>query len=57
MAEAPERLPPPPFRRTRYFAMEVMTRPDRRDIDVLDVKRALALPARKQRQPDGRVRL
>ncbi|HEX4079317.1 MAG TPA: hypothetical protein VHX61_10660 [Rhizomicrobium sp.] len=56
MAETPKRLPPPPFWRTRYFAMEVMARPDRRDIDLLDVKRALFLPAQKQKQRDGRLR-
>jgi len=51
-----DRLPPPPFWRTRYFAMEVMARPARRGIDVADVKRALSQPARRQRQPDGRIR-
>lgn len=56
MADATDRLPPPPFWRTRYFALEVMARPDRRDIDVIDVSRALAQPTRKERQPDGRVR-
>jgi len=33
-----------------------MARPDRRDIEVADVRRALNQPARKSRQPDGRVR-
>jgi len=56
MADARDRLPPPPFWRTRYFALEVMARPDRRSIDVADINRALSQPARKQRQPDGRVR-
>jgi hypothetical protein len=56
MADEDDRLPPPPFWRTRYFAMEVMARPDRRDIDILDVRRALADPARRLRQGDGRVR-
>jgi uncharacterized protein YuzE len=51
-----DRLPPPPFWRTRYFALEVMARADRRDIDVADVNHALIQPTRKQRQPDGRVR-
>jgi hypothetical protein len=52
-----ERLPPPPFWRTRYFEIEVMVRPDRRDIDLAQVGRALAEAAHKQRQPDGRMRL
>ena len=51
-----DRLPPPPFWRTRYFALEVMARPDRRDIDFADVSRAIALPTRKERQVDGRMR-
>jgi len=33
-----------------------MARPDRRGIDPLDVQRALAQPARKERQRDGRMR-
>jgi len=33
-----------------------MGRPDRRSINVIDVRRALAQPARKERQRDGRVR-
>jgi hypothetical protein len=49
-------LPPPPFWRTRYFAFEVMARPDRRGIDVADIQRAIAQPAREFRQADGRVR-
>jgi hypothetical protein len=36
--------------------MEVMARPDRRGIDLADIPRALALPARRERQRDGRVR-
>jgi hypothetical protein len=51
------RLPPPPFWRTRYFAPDVMARPDRRSIDMLDILRALQEPARRERQDDGRVRL
>jgi hypothetical protein len=51
------RLPPPPFWRTRYFALEVMSRPGRGSIDVADIKRALDHPARKIRQADGRLRL
>lgn len=56
MTDPADRLPPPPFWRTRYFAMEVMVRPDRRGIDLADISRALTQPARRQRQPDGRVR-
>jgi hypothetical protein len=54
MADPPERLPPPPFWRTRYYATEVIGRPDRRDIDPADVLRALAAPHRRERQSDGR---
>ena len=54
--EEPERLPPPPFWRTRYFAMVVMAKPDRRIIDVLDIKRVLAAPIKKEREESGRVR-
>jgi uncharacterized protein YfaA (DUF2138 family) len=33
-----------------------MARPDRSNIDLLDIKRALDQPARKLRQKDGRLR-
>jgi len=56
MVDRADRLAPPPFWRTRYFAQEAMQRPDRREIDLGDVKRALAEPGRKERQPDGRWR-
>ena len=52
----PERLPPPPFWRTRYFAMVVMAKPDRRVIDVLDIQRVLSIPIKKEREASGRVR-
>lgn len=52
----PPRLPPPPFWRTQYFALVVAARPERREIDLSDVGRALDLPIRKERQADGRVR-
>jgi hypothetical protein len=52
----PPRLPPPPFWRTRYFALTVMAKADRRWIDPLDIQSALSLPARRERQADGRVR-
>ena len=41
----PERLPPPPFWRTRYFAFDVL--PRRPYLDPLDIKRILARPDRK----------
>lgn len=56
MAETPNRLPPPPFWRTTYFAFNVMERPDRRTIDIEDIRQALAQPARTLRQADGRLR-
>jgi hypothetical protein len=52
----PESLPPPPFWRTRYFAMTVMARADRRWIDPADILHALSHPIRKERQEDGRIR-
>ena len=52
----PDRFPPPPFWRTRYFALHVMGRPGRRNIDPIDIRRALAAPFRRQRQADGRIR-
>lgn len=52
----PERLPPPPFWRTRYFALTVMAKADRRWIDPADILRALDYPIRKERQADGRMR-
>ncbi len=52
----PERLPPPPFWRTRYFAMTVMAKADRRWIVPAEISRILADPIRKERQSDGRVR-
>ena len=56
VAGEPERLPPPPFWRTRYFAFVVMAKPGRRKIDPLAIKAILASPARRQREPNGRVR-
>jgi hypothetical protein len=52
----PDSLPPPPFRRARYFALTVMARADRRWIDPADILRTLAQPIRRERQSDGRVR-
>jgi hypothetical protein len=52
----PERLPPPPFWRTRYFALTVMAKADRRWIDPAEIARTLAQPLHRERQADGRVR-
>lgn len=52
----PERLPPPPFWRTRYFALTVIGKADRRWLDPADISRTLTQPIRKERQADGRVR-
>jgi hypothetical protein len=51
----PERLPPPPFWRTRYFAFDVF--PRRPYLDVLDIRRVIAQPERRVVQRDGRIRL
>lgn len=55
MAE-PERLPPPPFWRTQYFANSVAARPDRRGIDPAMILSVLEHPHRTERQSTGRVR-
>jgi hypothetical protein len=52
----PGRLPPPPFWRTRYFALTVMAKADRRWIDPLDILYALRHSVRRERQADGRIR-
>jgi hypothetical protein len=54
MAE-PERSPPPPFRRTRYFAFDVL--PRRPYLDPLEIRRIVSMPERRLVQPDGRIRL
>jgi len=51
----PERLPPPPFWRTRYFAFDVL--PRRPYLDPLEIRRIMARPERREVQPDGRIRL
>jgi hypothetical protein len=51
----PDRLPPPPFWRTRYFAKQVINKPGRQ-IDPAEISATLATPARRVVQPDGRVR-
>ena len=52
----PERLPPPPFWRTRYFANAVMARQDRRAIAPDMIVSVLERPHRTERQLTGRVR-
>jgi hypothetical protein len=52
---APERLPPPPFWRTRYFAFDVL--PRRPYLNPLDILRIMRRPERKVVQKDGRIRL
>jgi hypothetical protein len=51
----PERLPPPPFWRTRYFAFDVLAR--RRYLDPIEIQRIIRRPERRQVQADGRIRL
>ena len=51
----PDRLPPPPFWRTRYFAEKVIIKPGRQ-IDPAEISATLAAPARRVIQADGRVR-
>lgn len=51
----PQRLPPPPFWRTRYFAFDVL--PRRPYLDPLEILRITAQPERRQLQRDGRIRL
>ncbi len=55
MAGEPERLPPPPFWRTRYFAFDVM--PRRPELDPLEIRRVIERPVRRVVQADGRIRL
>jgi hypothetical protein len=52
----PPRLPPPPFWRTRYFALTVMAKADRRWIDPIEILAALHNPIRREPQSDGRIR-
>lgn len=53
--DEPERLPPPPFWQTRYFAFDVL--PRRPYLDPLEIRRIVGLPERRIVQPDGRIRL
>ncbi len=51
----PERLPPPPFWRTRYFAFDVL--PRRPYLDPLEIRGVILNPLRRIVQMDGRIRL
>ncbi len=51
----PDRLPPPPFWRTRHFALHVLA--ERPFLDPVDIKRIMDRPLRRLRQPNGRIRL
>ena len=52
----PDRLPPPPFWRTRYYENQVIHKADRAWIVSDEIIRALAHPIRTQVQTDGRIR-
>ena len=54
--QEPERLPPPPFWRTQYFADSVAARPDRRGIAPDMILSVLERPHRAERQAGGRIR-
>ena len=51
----PERLPPPPFWRTWYFAFDVLARRDY--LDPIEIWRIIRQPERREVQVDGRIRL
>jgi hypothetical protein len=53
--DEPDRLAPPPFWRTRYFAFDVM--PRRPELDPIEIRRIIRQPERRMIQKDGRVRL
>ena len=55
MTNDPERLPPPPFWRTRYFAFDVL--PRRPELDLVEIRRVITQPERRIVQSDGRIRL
>lgn len=55
MTDDPERLPPPPFWRTRYFALDVL--PHRDYLDPLEIIRVVRRPEHREVQSDGRLRL
>jgi hypothetical protein len=51
----PERLPPPPFWRTRYFAFDILARRDY--LDPIESQRIVRRLERRQVQANGRIRL
>ncbi len=51
----PDRLPPPPFWRTQYFANDVLRR--RPELDPIEIRRVINQPEKKAIQKDGRIRL
>jgi hypothetical protein len=55
MADEPERLSPPPFRRTKYFALDVLPRRDY--LNPIEIRRIIGRPERREVQSDGRIRL
>jgi len=52
--DEPDRLPPPPFWRTRYFAFDVM--PRRPELDPIEIRRIIDRPEYREVQRDGRIR-
>jgi hypothetical protein len=54
-SDEPERLPPPPFWRTRYFALDVLARRDY--LDPIEIARIVQHLERRRVQTDGRIRL
>ena len=55
MVDGPERLPPPPFWRTKYFALDVL--PRRGYLYPIEIRRVMPRPEHRQVQEDGRIRL
>ena len=55
MPDEPERLPPPPFWRTKYFAFDVLLRRDY--LDPIEIIGIIRRPERRLIQEDGRIRL
>ena len=55
MTDEPERIPPPPFWRMRYFAFDVSPRRDY--LDPIEITRVTRQPERRELQADGRIRL
>jgi hypothetical protein len=55
VVDDPERLVPPPFWRTRYFAFDVLPRRDY--LDPIEIRRVVERPERREIQADGRIRV